>query len=242
MEQLEPRATKPHDMRGDIPDDEEAVYLMDHPDSDEEIPTLDISPYLDGTPGGRERAAAQLRDISRTIGFFYLKGHGIAQELMDGVFEQARRFHALPIEIKKQIPYFETGGFKSGYMPCSEDGYQNRNINIISNAKPNLVAKFAINREGGSSGASMPQDAGARVNIWPESLPGFQETLLAYHGNIEQLGRKFLPLWAASLSLPLDYFDEFFATPHLTMNLLYYPPQHSVGGRQMESRRTPTTP
>jgi hypothetical protein len=106
VQQLKSHATKPHDVRGDIPDDEESIYLMDHPDSDEEIPTLDISPYLDGRPGGGERASAQLRDISRTIGFFYLKGHGIPPELIDRVFEQARRFHALPIEIKKKIPYF----------------------------------------------------------------------------------------------------------------------------------------
>ena len=232
MEQLKSHDAKPHDVRGDIRDDDQSVYLMDHPDSDEEIPILDISPYLDARPGARELAAGQLRDISRTIGFFYLKGHGIAQELIDRVFEQARRFHALPIETKRQIPYFETGGFKSGYQPCSEDGYQNRNVNIISNAKPNLVAKFSINREGGSSGTRMSEDARARVNIWPENLLGFKETLLAYHRSIEQLGRRFLPLWAASLNLPLDFFDKFFATPHLTMNLLYYPPQQSVGGRQ----------
>ena len=50
---------KAHDVRGDLRDDDEAVYLMDHPDSDEEIPTLDIAAYLTGQPGGREAAAAQ---------------------------------------------------------------------------------------------------------------------------------------------------------------------------------------
>ena len=233
MEQLKSHDTKPHDVRGDIQNDAESIYLMDHPDSEEEIPTLDISPYLNNRPGGCQIAATQLRDISRTIGFFYLKGHGIPQELIDSVFEQARLFHALPLEIKKKIPYFDTGGFKSGYQPCSEDGYQHRNINIISNAKANLVAKFGINREGGSGGLSMSEDERrTRVNIWPENLPGFKETLLAYQGSIEQLGRKFLVLWAASLKLPLDYFDRFFATPHVTMNLLYYPPQQIVGERQ----------
>jgi isopenicillin N synthase-like dioxygenase len=233
VEQLKSHDTRPHDVRGDIREDEETIYLMDYPDSDEEIPTLDISPYLSGRPGGCEAVAARLREISRTVGFFYLKGHGIPQELIDRVFEQSRRFHALPIETKKKIPFFETGGFKSGYQPCSEDDYQHRNINIISNAKPNLVAKFSINREGGSGGLSMSEDERrARVNIWPENLPGFKETLLAYHGSIEQLGRRFLPLWAASLALALDYFDRFFATPHLTMSLLHYPPQQIVGERQ----------
>jgi len=131
---------KAHDVRGELRDDEEALYLMDHPDSDEEIPTLDIAPYLAGKAGGLEAAAAQLRDISMTVGFFYLKGHGIAQELIDGVFEQSRRFHALPIETKTKIPYFAAGSFRSGYQPCFKDDYQRTNINIISNAKPNLVA------------------------------------------------------------------------------------------------------
>jgi isopenicillin N synthase-like dioxygenase len=233
VEQMKSHDAKTHDVRGDIRDDEESIYLMEHPDSEEEIPTLDISPYLSGRPGGCEAVAAQLRDTSMTVGFFYLKGHGVPQDLIDRVFEESRRFHALPIEIKKKIPFFAVGGFKSGYQPCFEDDYQHRNINIISNAKPNLVAKFAINREGGSGGVSMAEEERqARVNIWPDNLPGFKETLLAYHGSIEKLGRKFLPLWAASLKLPLDYFDKFFATPHLTMNLLYYPPQKDVGERQ----------
>jgi isopenicillin N synthase-like dioxygenase len=226
-------AIKVHDVRGEIQDDDESVYRMDHPDSNEEIPTLDMTHYLSGQPGGCETVADQLRDISKTVGFFYLKGHGIPQNLIDRVFAESRRFHALPIKIKQAIPYFDTGGFKSGYQPCFKDDYQRTNINIISNAKPNLVAKFAINREGGSGGLSMlEEERRARVNMWPENLPGFKETLLAYHASIENLGRQFLPLWAASLKLPLDYFEKFFATPHVTMNLLYYPPQKEIGERQ----------
>ena len=79
----EAKAAETHDVRGEIRDDDEAVHLMDHPDSDEEIPTLDIAAYLNGQPGGREAAAAKLREISKTVGFFYLKGHGIPQELID---------------------------------------------------------------------------------------------------------------------------------------------------------------
>jgi isopenicillin N synthase-like dioxygenase len=233
MEDVKTREAPSHDVRGQIRDDEHAVYLMDHPDSDEEIPTLDIAPYLNGEPGAREAVAAKLRDISKTVGFFYLKGHGIPQPLIDNVFEQSRRFHSLPIETKKKIPYFDTGSFKSGYQPCANDDYQRTNINIIENAKPNLVAKYSINREGGSGGLSMTDEQrSARVNIWPENLPGFKETLQDYHARIEKLGRQFLPLWATSLKLPLDYFEKFFATPHLTMTLLYYPPQAEVGQRQ----------
>ena len=40
------------DLRGEMRDDDAALDLMDHPDSEEEIPTLDLSPCLSGE-GGR---------------------------------------------------------------------------------------------------------------------------------------------------------------------------------------------
>jgi isopenicillin N synthase-like dioxygenase len=221
------------DVRGTVHDDAASLYLMDHPDSTEEIPTLDISPYLNGEPGGGEAVAAQLREISTTVGFFYLKGHGVPRSLFARVFAEARRFHSLPEAEKRKIPYFQVCGFKSGYAAMAEDDYHRTNINIIQGAKPNLVAKFSINREGGSGGLSMTEaERNAVINIWPENLPGFKETLLEYHATIESLGRKFLPLWAVSLKLPPNYFDRFFATPHVTMSLLHYPPQKEVGNRQ----------
>ena len=38
MEQLTTKEAKVHDVRGELRDDEEAIRLMDHPDSDEDIP------------------------------------------------------------------------------------------------------------------------------------------------------------------------------------------------------------
>src|SRR5262249_32034469 len=103
---------KARDVRGTIHDDPESLDLMDHPDSTEEIPILDISPYLKGEPGGREAVAAHLGEISRTVGFFYLKGHGVPPDLLERVFAEAKRFHSLPEAEKKKIPFFEVGGFK----------------------------------------------------------------------------------------------------------------------------------
>ena len=220
------------DMRGEITDDPESLYLMDYPDSDEEIPTLDISPYLGGASGGRERVAAELRHISTTVGFFYLKGHGIPDEVFAGIFAQARRLHGLPPEAKAKLPYVDHGTFKSGYQSGAEER-ERANVNIIADAKPNLLSKFQVNREGGSDGLSMTEEQRRlERNVWPEDLPGFKEVVMDYHGRIEKLGRQFLPLWATSLKLPLDYFEKYFATPHATLSLLHYPPQKEIGNRQ----------
>jgi isopenicillin N synthase-like dioxygenase len=219
-------------MRGEIKDDAETLYLMDHPDSTEEIPTLDIAPHLEGTPGGREKVAAHLREISETVGFFYLKGHGIPQNIIDSVFREARRFHALPEDLKRQCPRISNFSLNSGYQ-ASVEHKPGANVNIISDAKPNLYSSFMVNREGGSGGPSMTEEQRrVDVNVWPKDLPGFKEVVMDYHGRIENLARQFLPLWATGLELPLDYFDKYFTTPHVSLALSHYPPQKEIGQRQ----------
>jgi isopenicillin N synthase-like dioxygenase len=220
------------DPRGRIADDGEEIRLMDYPDSTEEIPTLDLSAYLSGAAGGLEQAALDLHEISTTIGFFYLKGHGIPQSTVDGLFRESRRFHSLPEEEKRKVPRLDKYGFKSGYQEIFEE-LAKAKVNIINDAKPNMLSKFSVNREGGSGGASMLRDVGpVEANVWPENLPGFKDAVLEYHRAIEGLARSFLPLWAKCLALPLDFFEPYFLTPHLTLSLLHYPPQKVIGNKQ----------
>jgi isopenicillin N synthase-like dioxygenase len=216
---------KARDPRGEIRDDAEAIALVDHPDSTEEIPILDMRPYLEGRPGGLAEVAAKLREISMTVGFFYLKNHGIPQNLIDRTFAEARRVHSLAKSERKRIPWFDGALFKIGYEGIRNNEHVYKNTAIISNAKPSLYSKFVIGREVGPQGK-------ATAKVWPQNLPGFKETVLAYSNAIEKLGRQFLPLWAHSLKLPLDYFDRYFATPHVQLALLHYPPQREIGNRQ----------
>jgi isopenicillin N synthase-like dioxygenase len=206
------------------------TYLMDHPDSNEEIPVLDVAPVLSGEKGGLASVAGQLRQISETVGFFYLKGHGISQDLVDRVFEQSRRFHALPAEVKARVPHKFTDSFQSGYVAPATARSKAANVEIIKDVKPNLMAKFLVTRELPESDPRYKS-----INVWPENLPGFRETVMEYHEAIEKLARSFLPIWATSLDLPTDYFERFFRDPHLTLSLLAYPPQKIVGNRQYGS-------
>jgi isopenicillin N synthase-like dioxygenase len=213
--------------------DEESIRLVDYPDSTEEIPTIDFASYLAGEPGANERVARQLREVSENIGFFYLTGHGIPQALLDRLFNEARRFHALPEEVKAAIPLVNNGVYRSGYLPSGRPRAANSNANILSGTKPNSQSSFSINNEGRET-----RQGGRNfsiANVWPGSLPGFRETVLEYHTRIGTLARQFLPLWATSLDLPGDYFARFFEHPQLTLSLLHYPPQKEIGDRQYGS-------
>ena len=117
--------------------------------------------------------------------------------------------------------------FQSGYVPPATPRSKSAKVDIIENAKPNLLAKFLVTRELAPSDPRYKQ-----INVWPKDIPGFRETVMEYHAAIENLARSFLPIWATSLSMPVDFFEPFFKDPHLTLSLLNYPPQKIVGNRQ----------
>jgi len=90
--------------------------------------------------------------------------------------------------------------------------------------KPNVNEAFFLKRD-------LPADhpdvlAGKRfrgMNIWPDDVPGFRETVVAYCDALEALVKKLVPLYAIALDLPADHFDEAFAEPQYTLRLTHYP-------------------
>jgi isopenicillin N synthase-like dioxygenase len=156
-----------------------------------------------------------------TVGFFYLKNHGIPQDVIDNVFDASRRFHAMPVEEKQKLAFNDSEGWKLGYIGFPTEARKVNNVGIVSDVKPNVMEQFTVYPEGPGS-----------ENRWPENLPGFKEAVDTYHRAIDKLSRSFLPLWATGLKLPLDYFDEAFKKPHLQLSLLHYPPQKQTGNRQ----------
>lgn len=206
-------------------EDPHEIYLMDHPDSAEEIPTIDIAGYMADDKSTIARIARELREVTETIGFFYLKGHGVPQSLIDRMFAEGKRFFALPLEEKRKIPRVDN----TGYVEM-RDPEQNGNQYLVKKSAPPFNESFIINRERSPDDPDvLAKKIFCSLNTWPENLPGFRETLLEYHSTIEALGKKFLPLWAVSLDVPLDFFDGLFDVPHCNLRFAHYPPQDEVG-------------
>jgi isopenicillin N synthase-like dioxygenase len=149
-------------------EDPRAIYLMNHPDSVEDIPVIDMGPTLAGEPGAEARMAAQLREVTETVGFFYLKNHPVSQSLIERMFIESKRFFALPLEEKRKIPRVANTGYVEMKEPVAHKG----NEHLIKNAQPALNESFIIARE------RTPDDpdflAGklfASLNTWPDNLP-----------------------------------------------------------------------
>jgi len=191
------------------------------PDAREEIPVLDVGPYLAGQDGALEQLGAQLRDALENIGFYFVVNHGIAQDLIDGVFEAAKRFHALPLEQKMALAFNHNN---VGYVPIK--GATTRHSALNRNNKPNLVEAFLVKRD-------LPADhpdvvAGKRfrgLNPWPEGHPEIRRLAMDYAAAAERLGTSLLPLYAVALDLPPDWFAPAFREPMFTLRLAHYPQQ-----------------
>ena len=181
------------------------------------IPLLDVSPYLAGEPGARERLGAELRWAFEKVGFYYLLGHGIPQSLIDTTFAQAARFHALPMERKLAV---EVNEDNVGYLPMKVGQFPGR--------QPSSNAAFFLRRDREPDDPLVLAERRFHgLNQWPAELPGFRETALAYMQAMETLCRRLVPIYATALDLPPDAFDRAYAEPHQILRLTYYPPLSS---------------
>ncbi len=185
----------------------------------EEIPVLDLEPFLAGEAGAAERLASELRFTQENIGFYFVVNHGVDMALIRKGYDQLKKFFALPMEEKLKLRASRT---RAGYVPPKSVVYVTSPIN--KNTKPDLneVLRYVNERPHDHPGIK----AGRRFhgpNPWPESLPGFRETIKACHEELASLGRRLLPLYAMALDKPADYFTPFFEDPLWTTRNSHYP-------------------
>jgi isopenicillin N synthase-like dioxygenase len=191
--------------------------------SDLTIPVIDIGPYLADERGALEATAKLLGEASETIGFYFIRHHGIQQSLIDRVFAETQRFHELPLERKLEV---QAIGKVIGYLPL---GGQTQHTSIYGKSThPDRSASFYIRREFAPDHPDrLAKKPYVFDNRWPRDLPGFRETCLEYYDAVSALGTKMLRVQSVALGLPFDYLEkqEAFNPSHNTLRLLHYPPR-----------------
>ncbi len=187
------------------------------------IPIIDLAPCLAGEAGAMEAAASTLREACETIGFFFVRNHGVAQATIDRVFTECERFHSLPIDDKLTV---RATGKVVGYLPLG--GQTQRTSVHGKSVAPDRSASFYIRQE---FAADHPDRLAGKPwifdNRWPENLPGFKQGTLDYFDAMAGLGKQLLQLHALALDLPRDHLTEHaaFNPPTYNLRLLHYPPR-----------------
>jgi isopenicillin N synthase-like dioxygenase len=187
--------------------------------TDSAIPLIDLEPLGRGLDGAAA-VGRELGQVLENVGFFIVVNHGVPRDLIARTFAEARRFHAQPSETKLALRMNE---HNNGYMAMGRYAVWTSEVN--ANDKPDLNEAFFVKRE------RTPDDplrrSGRRFagpNVWPDDLPGFRDTVLAYADAVDALGRRLLPACAVALDLPPDYFAAAFAESQFSFRLSHYPP------------------
>jgi len=182
---------------------------------------IDLGPYLSGANDAQKDLAAEIKYACETIGFFYIKNHGIPDSLVENAFAQSRRFHALPLDEKKKLPLDK---HNVGYLAMNASVQKHSTVHKAT--KPNQNESFFITHDRGPDHpdviAGTPLRGG---NYWPENLPGFRDGIVSYFRALNDLGQRLVPAFAVALGMEADYLDEDFANENnAKLRLLHYPP------------------
>jgi isopenicillin N synthase-like dioxygenase len=178
-----------------------------------EIPLIDFTPFREGGLAGKQQVAAQIADACERIGFFYLKGHGVPEQVLGDTFAQSQAFFHRPVEERRRSA--ATLQWYRGWIPMPKQvGPLDRNSRLFEQYR--IQADFADLPD--------PDPVFHRANRWPEDMPAFRAACQAHYDAMLALSRDLLRAFALGLGLPEDRFDAHFNLPICQLSLLYYTP------------------
>ena len=174
----------------------------------EDIPTIDIGPFLQGGLGAGA-VVAQVHAACLHTGFFVVTGHGVDPLVTANLYDSARRFFDLG-EAQKQA------------------------LNRLP-AKPGGVAFAPLLKEAlaATQGVVTPGDIKESINFgprlegspWPPNPAGLRDACLDYFAHMERLAARLRQVFCAAIGLAPDYFEPHFANHVSALRVINYPAQ-----------------
>ena len=188
------------------------------------VPIIDISPLLGSNQDDRDRAGEKDRVIKaighacRTVGFFYVVGHGVDEALQNQLADAARAFFALPRATKRRFEMAKGGKAWRGYFEVGEE----------------LTSGVVDEKEGLYFGEELPASDPRPLhgpNFWPtgdavgaDLAAALRASVTGYMDAMTALGHTLLAAIAASLGLRPDHFGAQFRAPTKLFRVFHYPP------------------
>jgi isopenicillin N synthase-like dioxygenase len=166
-----------------------------------------------------------VRHASETVGFFYLAGHGVPDEVVDAAFAASREFHALPLEEKMRLSLNENN---IGYLPVNQSIQKASTVHKAT--RPNFNESFFISHDRAADHPDVLAGTPLRGrNRWPEGHAAMRAAMVTYFKTLDAVGARMLPVLARALGMPAGYFAPSFAgEAHVNLRFLHYPPQEDM--------------
>jgi isopenicillin N synthase-like dioxygenase len=198
------------------------------------IPVIDIAPLLGSDSTARLAKAREIAEAAATVGFFYIRNHGVPEVLIERAYERSRQFHQSPVEQKDRVHVRHSPGTR-GWIPDSfQENDPDPELYRLVPAKdpehdhltkPRLHGAFDLSLELSDDDPDFLAGNIMLVpNQWPDWIPGFRDDVVAYYRALMALGDELFRSFAISLDLPENFFIEKTRKPPSQLRLLHYPP------------------
>jgi len=180
----------------------------------DEIPIVDISGAKD--PARRSALVQRVVAVAEQVGFMYIVGHGIGDDILDGVFDKSRAFFDLPDAEKRRIHITRSPQYR-GYLGLLEKGdtdptFKGNNLEAF-----HCAVELAADHPDVKAGRPL-----RGPNLWPESPPGFHDIVYAYFERTYEVAETLLELLAEGLGQPTDFFTRHYRHNLSQLRLLRY--------------------
>ena len=176
------------------------------------LPIIDLS-LLAGDGADVAAFDEALLRATHEVGFFYLIGHGIPEDVVEHLFAEAERFFALPEADKLDVEMTRSPHFR-GYTRTGGELTEGR-------VDWREQIDFGAERDLVTGGAAYNRLEGP--NLWPDALPSLRPTLTDWSQRCSIIGMTLLRAWARALGAAEDRFDDAFDRPSTLIKLVRYP-------------------
>ena len=197
-----------------------------------EIPVIDIAALRGGDAQAKAATVAEIGRACETVGFFYIRNHGVPQALIDRTYELSRLFHYSPRELREKVHIRNSPGTR-GWVPISDedDAGDPELYRLVEPSpdhdyltKPRLHAAFDLAIEIDEDDPDFKAGNLMLVpNQWPDWIPGFREEVMAYYDAVREVGDLLFEAFAERLGLARDFFRQRTRKTPSQLRLLHYP-------------------
>lgn len=177
------------------------------------IPSVDLSDFLSDDPNRKQKFVSAIGKAYEDIGFVALKGHFLSDELVDKLYNEIKKFFALPVETKRKYEIEGIGG-QRGYVSFGKESAKGKKEGDLKEFwhfgqyienNPRLEAEYP-------------------ANVTVDELPEFNAVGKETYKMLEKTGVYVLRALALFLGLDEHYFDKYAKNGNSILRPIHYPP------------------
>ncbi|KHN97055.1 2OG-Fe(II) oxygenase [Metarhizium album ARSEF 1941] len=192
-----------------------------------EIPVIDVSPIFSSSLENRKSVAHQVRSAATNTGFFYIKNHGIPQDITEASYNAALEFFRQDLDTKNKASITESACYNGYRAPDTQQINPDEGVDLRESFSFTYDPRNDPEVE---DVQGIPENVMNYIHMeeghWENTrnLPHLKSALLKHYQSCLHLARALTRTFSLSLGLPETALDSKVVYPDAGMLMNYYPP------------------